>query len=163
MSQVDEDRKPQIDAAIVRIMKARKQLDHNAIITEVTRQLAPRFLPSPPGAVHRAGGATQAFTYGVTWRHMPHPARLQFVGMGLRSVPEHQNWRRRIGFTSHPAAAVRTGAPVDITLQLAHVTLQLARYTQPTACLATCCVSCSVNTTLCWLCCYVCCRHQEAH
>lgn len=45
---VDEDRKPQIDAAIVRIMKARKQLDHNAIITEVTRQLAPRFLPSPP-------------------------------------------------------------------------------------------------------------------
>jgi len=47
-AKVNEDRQPQIDAAIVRIMKARKQLDHNAIITEVTRQLAPRFLPSPP-------------------------------------------------------------------------------------------------------------------
>lgn len=45
--QVEEDRKPQIEAAIVRIMKSRKQLDHNAIISEVTRQLAPRFLPNP--------------------------------------------------------------------------------------------------------------------
>mmetsp|Transcript_7296 Transcript_7296/g.15933 ORF Transcript_7296/g.15933 Transcript_7296/m.15933 type:complete len:735 (+) Transcript_7296:259-2463(+) len=44
---VEEDRKPQIEAAIVRIMKARKVLDHNSIITEVTRQLAPRFLPNP--------------------------------------------------------------------------------------------------------------------
>jgi len=44
---VEEDRKPQIEAAIVRIMKARKVLDHNAVITEVTRQLAPRFLPNP--------------------------------------------------------------------------------------------------------------------
>lgn len=44
---VEEDRKPQIEAAIVRIMKARRQLDHNSIISEVTRQLAPRFLPNP--------------------------------------------------------------------------------------------------------------------
>ena len=44
---VEEDRKPQIEAAIVRIMKARKTLDHNSVITEVTRQLAPRFLPNP--------------------------------------------------------------------------------------------------------------------
>ncbi|KAG1678291.1 hypothetical protein FOA52_013912 [Chlamydomonas sp. UWO 241] len=44
---VEEDRKPQIEAAIVRIMKSRKVLDHNSIITEVTRQLAPRFLPNP--------------------------------------------------------------------------------------------------------------------
>lgn len=48
-TQVDEDRKPQIDAAIVRIMKARKSLDHNSIIAEVTKQLAPRFLPGPAG------------------------------------------------------------------------------------------------------------------
>lgn len=44
---VEEDRKPQIEAAIVRIMKARQVLDHNSIITEVTRQLAPRFNPNP--------------------------------------------------------------------------------------------------------------------
>lgn len=44
---VEEDRKPQIEAAIVRIMKSRRILDHNNIVTEVTRQLAPRFLPNP--------------------------------------------------------------------------------------------------------------------
>eukprot|EP00879_Flechtneria_rotunda_P001881 GHRR01002052.1.p1 GENE.GHRR01002052.1~~GHRR01002052.1.p1 ORF type:complete len:737 (+),score=264.98 GHRR01002052.1:271-2481(+) len=44
---VEEDRKPQIEAAIVRIMKARKRLDHNAVVSEVTRQLAARFLPNP--------------------------------------------------------------------------------------------------------------------
>eukprot|EP00210_Caulerpa_lentillifera_P002107 g2022.t1 len=46
-AKVEEDRKPQIEAAIVRIMKARRQLDHHSIITEVTRQLAPRFNPNP--------------------------------------------------------------------------------------------------------------------
>jgi cullin 3 len=44
---VEEDRKPQIEAAIVRIMKARRVLDHNSIVGEVTRQLSPRFLPNP--------------------------------------------------------------------------------------------------------------------
>lgn len=44
---VEEDRKPQIEAAIVRVMKARRALDHNAVVAEVTRQLAPRFVPSP--------------------------------------------------------------------------------------------------------------------
>lgn len=38
---------PQIEAAIVRIMKARRVLDHNSIVTEVTRQLSARFLPNP--------------------------------------------------------------------------------------------------------------------
>lgn len=28
-------------------MKSRRILDHNNIVTEVTRQLAPRFLPNP--------------------------------------------------------------------------------------------------------------------
>ena len=45
--QVEEDRKPQIEAAVVRIMKARRVLDHNSIVAEVTRQLTPRFIPSP--------------------------------------------------------------------------------------------------------------------
>uniref|UniRef100_J3MQR9 Cullin family profile domain-containing protein n=1 Tax=Oryza brachyantha TaxID=4533 RepID=J3MQR9_ORYBR len=44
---VEEDRKPQIEAAIVRIMKARRVLDHNSIVTEVTKQLQPRFMPNP--------------------------------------------------------------------------------------------------------------------
>eukprot|EP00164_Ancoracysta_twista_P001606 GFYU01002109.1.p1 GENE.GFYU01002109.1~~GFYU01002109.1.p1 ORF type:complete len:747 (+),score=223.69 GFYU01002109.1:49-2241(+) len=44
---VDEDRKPQIDAAVVRIMKSRKQMDHNLLIAEVTSQLQTRFMPNP--------------------------------------------------------------------------------------------------------------------
>ncbi|KAI5077363.1 hypothetical protein GOP47_0007187 [Adiantum capillus-veneris] len=44
---VEEDRKPQIEAAIVRIMKSRRVLDHNNIISEVTKQLQSRFLPNP--------------------------------------------------------------------------------------------------------------------
>ena len=44
---VDEDRKPQIEAAIVRTMKSRKSMEHNALIAEVTQQLTSRFLPLP--------------------------------------------------------------------------------------------------------------------
>jgi cullin 3 len=44
---VDEDRKHEIEAAIVRIMKARKRMQHNVLVTEVTQQLRSRFLPSP--------------------------------------------------------------------------------------------------------------------
>ncbi|RLN07586.1 cullin-3A-like [Panicum miliaceum] len=44
---VEEDRKPQIEAAIVRIMKSRRLLDHNSIVAEVTKQLQARFLPNP--------------------------------------------------------------------------------------------------------------------
>ncbi|XP_037954020.1 cullin-3-like [Teleopsis dalmanni] len=44
---VDEDRKHEIDSAIVRIMKARKRMAHNELIVDVTSQLKKRFLPSP--------------------------------------------------------------------------------------------------------------------
>jgi len=44
---VDEDRKHEIEAAVVRIMKARKKLNHNVLVTEVIEQLKARFTPSP--------------------------------------------------------------------------------------------------------------------
>ncbi|CAH1391853.1 cullin-3 isoform X2 [Halyomorpha halys] len=46
-SKVDEDRKHEIEAAIVRIMKARRHMAHNVLVSEVTEQLKIRFLPSP--------------------------------------------------------------------------------------------------------------------
>ncbi|KAK7576562.1 hypothetical protein V9T40_012848 [Parthenolecanium corni] len=46
-SKVDEDRKHEIEAAIVRIMKARKRMPHNVLVTEVTEQLKGRFMPHP--------------------------------------------------------------------------------------------------------------------
>lgn len=45
--QLEEERRHQVEAATVRIMKARKQLHHNDLIAEVTRQLQVRFVPSP--------------------------------------------------------------------------------------------------------------------
>jgi len=46
-NKVDEDRKHEIEAAIVRIMKARKRMPHTILVTEVTEQLKSRFLPHP--------------------------------------------------------------------------------------------------------------------
>jgi len=44
---VDEERKWQLDAAIVRIMKMRRVLAHRDLILEVTKQMSSRFMPSP--------------------------------------------------------------------------------------------------------------------
>ncbi|KAJ3197072.1 Cullin-3 [Irineochytrium annulatum] len=47
MEKVDEARKHQVEAAIVRIMKSRRRMDHNALLNEVLGQLGARFAPSP--------------------------------------------------------------------------------------------------------------------
>ena len=44
---VDEDRKHEIEACVVRIMKSRKTLNHNQLVSEVVEQLNKRFQPSP--------------------------------------------------------------------------------------------------------------------
>jgi cullin 3 len=36
-----------VEAAIVRIMKTRKQMQHNNLISEVTKQMTGRFAPTP--------------------------------------------------------------------------------------------------------------------
>ncbi|VDD90715.1 unnamed protein product [Enterobius vermicularis] len=46
-TKVEEDRKHEVEAAIVRVMKARKNLMHNMLVSEVTQQLKHRFLPNP--------------------------------------------------------------------------------------------------------------------
>ncbi|KAF8896373.1 Cullin, partial [Infundibulicybe gibba] len=44
---IDEERRHQTEACIVRIMKDRKHMSHNDLVNEVTRQLASRFQPEP--------------------------------------------------------------------------------------------------------------------
>ncbi len=44
---VDEDRKHEMEAALVRIMKARRQLTHAALVAEAVTQLRPRFAATP--------------------------------------------------------------------------------------------------------------------
>ncbi|XP_061098751.1 cullin-3-B-like [Conger conger] len=44
---VDNDRKHEIEAPILRIRKSRKMMQHNVLVAEVTQQLRARFLPCP--------------------------------------------------------------------------------------------------------------------
>ena len=44
---VEEDRRHLVEAAVVRIMKARKTYEHNDLIAEAARQLSSRFVPVP--------------------------------------------------------------------------------------------------------------------
>lgn len=46
-AEVEEERRHNVEAAIVRIMKARKTLSHNELVMETTRQLSTRFTPNP--------------------------------------------------------------------------------------------------------------------
>ncbi|XP_071636593.1 cullin-3-like [Temnothorax longispinosus] len=58
-NKIDVDRKHEIEAAIVRIMKARKRMRYNILVTEVTEQLRGRFLPSPAMIKKRIEGLVE--------------------------------------------------------------------------------------------------------
>jgi len=53
---IDEERRHQTEACIVRIMKDRKHMAHNDLINEVTRLLIPRFQPNPMDIKKRIEG-----------------------------------------------------------------------------------------------------------
>ena len=44
---VDEDRRHMVEATIVKVMKARRKLEHNALIAEATKILSQKFSPDP--------------------------------------------------------------------------------------------------------------------
>ena len=44
---VDEDRRHIVEATIVKIMKTRRKIEHNALITEATKILSQKFNPDP--------------------------------------------------------------------------------------------------------------------
>ncbi|KAI9106100.1 Cullin [Phlyctochytrium arcticum] len=56
MDKIDEARRLQVEACIVRIMKARKSLDHNNLVAEVVKQLGARFTPNPSLVKRRIEG-----------------------------------------------------------------------------------------------------------
>ncbi|KAI8821887.1 Cullin [Fimicolochytrium jonesii] len=56
MEKIEEARKHQIEACIVRIMKARKKLDHNNLVAEVIKQTTSRFVPEPAIVKRRIEG-----------------------------------------------------------------------------------------------------------
>lgn len=54
--QIEEERKHQVEACIVRIMKDRKTMRHNDLVSEVAHQLAKRFMASVPMIKKRIEG-----------------------------------------------------------------------------------------------------------
>lgn len=44
---VDEDRRHMVEATIVKVMKTRRKIEHNALIAESTRILSQKFNPDP--------------------------------------------------------------------------------------------------------------------
>ena len=44
---VDEDRRHMIEATIVKVMKTRRKIEHNALILEATKILQQKFSPDP--------------------------------------------------------------------------------------------------------------------
>jgi cullin 3 len=46
-SKVEDDRKHMIEATIVKVMKSRRRLSHNDLITEATKILQSKFNPDP--------------------------------------------------------------------------------------------------------------------
>merc|ERR1719240_1324336 len=63
---VDEDRKHAIEAAIVRIMKTRKSLDHQKLILEASTQLMRHFKPDPKQARSASRTSSRASTSSAT-------------------------------------------------------------------------------------------------
>ncbi len=47
MGSIENGRKTLLDSVIVRIMKTRKHMEHNALVAEVVRMVTSRFLPQP--------------------------------------------------------------------------------------------------------------------
>lgn len=54
--QIEEERKHQVEACIVRIMKDRKTMRHNDLVSEVAHQLAKRFVAGVPMIKKRIEG-----------------------------------------------------------------------------------------------------------
>ena len=44
---VDEDRRHMVEATIVKVMKTRRRIDHNGLMTETTKILSQKFNPDP--------------------------------------------------------------------------------------------------------------------
>lgn len=47
MDKIDAERIPELEAAIVRVMKARQKMHHNELVAEVTALVQERFTPTP--------------------------------------------------------------------------------------------------------------------
>lgn len=56
LQELDSSRHLEIDAAAIRIMKSRKNMKHNELISEIIKQLAARFKPSVSMMKQRVGG-----------------------------------------------------------------------------------------------------------